>query len=363
MNIYYILYILFFILSAIEVLTFKNKGTDKSLFTPIYCIISFLIYFIGSFRNEVGTDWESYKVVYSQILNFKSTTNDFEPLFQALMIIFKSLYLNFFIFIGVVFFLAFTSKLLLIFKLSPFPILSLLVYFQLYFLVYDLNGIRQGLAMGITFFSIYFIYKKNIIPFILLVLTATLLHYSAIIFLMAYYIFHIRLNKFKWIVIIFSLTVVGFLMQIAVKEFAQQFGIVDVLSLQKIYSYAQDDQFNQSLSFGFSYILKISILGIILLTTHKKEGTLINGLLNIYICYFIILSLLSAFELIGSRLSLYYRISEVVLIPLLIYENRSRLITLILFSTFIVLYFFSIKKVIDVPQNGLTPYKNVFINE
>lgn len=54
---------------------------------------------------------------------------------------------------------------------------------------------RQVLAIAITAFSYKYIREKKPIPFILVTLLATTFHQSAILFLMAYPAYHLRLNK------------------------------------------------------------------------------------------------------------------------------------------------------------------------
>ena len=57
------------------------------------------------------------------------------------------------------------------------------------------SGLRQGIALGICFLSLIYIRKKKIIPFVGLVFLATLFHFSAIIFIVAYPLYRWKVNR------------------------------------------------------------------------------------------------------------------------------------------------------------------------
>ena len=76
-------------------------------------------------------------------------------------------------------------------KLSD-VILAYVIYSVLYFSFYSITGIRQTIAMAIVMLSIPYIKKKKIVPFILIILVASTIHKSAIIFIIFYVI-----NRYK----------------------------------------------------------------------------------------------------------------------------------------------------------------------
>ena len=59
------------------------------------------------------------------------------------------------------------------------------------------SGLRQSIAIGITSLSMVYIKKKSLVKFVLLVLLAYTFHSSAIVFLAAYPLYHIKTSG-KW---------------------------------------------------------------------------------------------------------------------------------------------------------------------
>ncbi len=80
-------------------------------------------------------------------------------------------------------------------KRSQIPLLSVCIFLGLPIFHIFYSGLRQGIAIGITVASMYFIEKKMPIRFLLTVYLATLFHSSAIIFVVAYPLYYLQLNK------------------------------------------------------------------------------------------------------------------------------------------------------------------------
>lgn len=57
------------------------------------------------------------------------------------------------------------------------------------------SGLRQGIAVGLCSMALIFVRKRKIIPFIVFVVLATLFHFSAIIFIIAYPLYRWKVNR------------------------------------------------------------------------------------------------------------------------------------------------------------------------
>jgi len=57
------------------------------------------------------------------------------------------------------------------------------------------SGIRQGIALGIVMMSYEFVRKKKLMPFVIVILVASLFHSSAVVALAAYPAYHIRIER------------------------------------------------------------------------------------------------------------------------------------------------------------------------
>lgn len=73
-----------------------------------------------------------------------------------------------------------------IYKYSSNVYLSLLVYYTFGLYHFFFSGLRQGIAVSLTFLSYYFLDKKKYLWYVLLVLLASTMHSSALVFFIAY---------------------------------------------------------------------------------------------------------------------------------------------------------------------------------
>ncbi len=109
----------------------------------------------------------------------------YEPGFTAIVLIFRSVFeLNYVL--PLMLFFAFSTVLLKIIsikKLSVNPYLVILFYFSHFFLLHEMTQIRIGFASAFFFIAAIFYLKGNKLIYTLLILFATLFHYSAIMYL------------------------------------------------------------------------------------------------------------------------------------------------------------------------------------
>ncbi len=88
------------------------------------------------------------------------------------------------------------AKLLALYKMSyPYIFTALIIYIPIYFEVQDLIQIRAAAAATFLFFSIFTIVKKQYVKTALLLICATLFHYSALCYLPFLIIGNRKLNR------------------------------------------------------------------------------------------------------------------------------------------------------------------------
>lgn len=181
----------------------KSKGKPKHyLWLAIAVAIPALI---GGLRYKVGTDYNSYVQKATDLSSIglneyiSSYINIFEPTFYLLSKITLPssdqaiLFFTLTSFITVLFFLLasirYSTK------------YAWLIYFASLITLYPktLNGIRQGIAAAIIFYAISYIPKRKPIKYILLVLLASLFHYSSLMMLPVYLIYLIPNFNTHWI--------------------------------------------------------------------------------------------------------------------------------------------------------------------
>ncbi len=81
------------------------------------------------------------------------------------------------------------------YKYSDNPLLSVFVYFSFGEFLVTFSALRQAIAMAICFYAYKFIKEKHPIKFIIAVFFAVCFHKSAIICLILYPLYHIRIQK------------------------------------------------------------------------------------------------------------------------------------------------------------------------
>lgn len=80
-------------------------------------------------------------------------------------------------------------------RYSKDPVFSAIVYLALPCFLMPFSGLRQGIAIGICCISMSYIQEKKLGKFALIVIAASLFHFSSIIFALAYPLYHIRIPK------------------------------------------------------------------------------------------------------------------------------------------------------------------------
>ena len=80
-------------------------------------------------------------------------------------------------------------------KYSKDPIFSSVVFLGLPCFLMAFSGLRQAIAIGICCIACLYICKKNLPGFVGMVLLAALFHSSAIVFIIAYPLYHVKMSK------------------------------------------------------------------------------------------------------------------------------------------------------------------------
>ena len=115
----------------------------------------FLIIYVAGFRYQVGADWYSYLDIFLGYKEAEEVSTGF------ISNVLKFLSCGYQVFVFVYFLLSFVLKLWLFNRLSSSFAISLLIYLGFWFLVYDLNGIRQGMSLSFTGIAFYFAYRRR----------------------------------------------------------------------------------------------------------------------------------------------------------------------------------------------------------
>ena len=181
----------------------SKKINDNKLFiqstklTRYHYAALLLISFIVGFRYYVGNDWESYKVLFENIASHNYSIYQVEwgyMLLNQLVIKFGGGYTIMFSIVAFIsWFFIFKS-----FDNKVLPIFIFFIFADEYFF-WSMNGVRQFVAIGIFLYSINFIIDRNIKIYMILIISASLFHISALLLIPLYFIpYHKLYNQKLW---------------------------------------------------------------------------------------------------------------------------------------------------------------------
>ena len=191
----------------------------------------------------------------------------------------------------------------IIYRYSPMPWMSYLVWNCIGFYIFGFSAIKQALAMGILLFSLICILEDNWKGFLIFTLIAGFIHMPAFIFLPAYWIAKSHINNMMLLMYVFS----------GVLIFVNRSRIVSFFSE----SYYDDMTFieNTSARVGgrFLVIVLMLVTGFVI-KGYREE--IFEKLFNLVIMAAFI-QMFSSFDNVFTRLTDYYLQCSILYIPLL----------------------------------------------
>lgn len=165
--------------------------------TIIYFLFFILLFLISGFR-EVGIDLDSvnYSIYINKFIQDGWVNlSHIEPSFFIITYIsnltFSNPVLGTFLIYS---FLGLGLKFYSIYKYSLIPILSIIIYISLYFILHEMTQIRVGVASGIFLYSIKDIKTKNFSRYFIKFLIAFAFHYTSIIMIPLYFLTSDKIN-------------------------------------------------------------------------------------------------------------------------------------------------------------------------
>lgn len=202
MTVYYVLAVGLAILAVLE-----NSMEGIRYKKTLYFFFSlWLILFIGLRAYDVGVDVPTYHQVFIEEVNKWEPPSHLlllgmEPGYLFLNWLVKKGDFGFWLVLLVMAFLSIFFKMKAFTKLSPALFVSFSFYLAYNLFIFEMSGIRQLVAMSICLYAFTFAVQRRFTPFILWVLLAMPFHYSALIFIPAYWLIRCNLAGFFWVFI------------------------------------------------------------------------------------------------------------------------------------------------------------------
>lgn len=350
MLIYYIYIFVFCIGSFFEKYDAK---VGKRIFNVL--IIAIII-FLG-IRYKVGNDYMAYYNNYRGINFGNYLVSAEEPLY-----VLANRLLSFEIFIFVFGFLSIwlLRKFIVQFAEPGFLVITLLVYYCLYFVIFNVHLIRQGLAISIVLYSYIYLFKKDYRMYLLLVVVAFLIHTSAIFVVPFGFLFHKEL-KIKLQVILLA---AGLGIALNPVFFGNIFysiaGSIPVLN-KYLDFYRIEEVTNYGVSTGI--IMDICLV-VFFMFNLKKLNPKERFLYNIFFIS-VIFSLLLIINPGALRLNYYFRTTNIFLLPLIYKHFKIKLIPFLIVIGISIIYLINSFSTMGEYGRGdrNLPYKTLFDKE
>lgn len=378
MNIYFLIFIVLLLFAFLEISNVSTKYLKLLHGVAIFIFVS-----VAGLKYETGVDWLAYQNYFDEVtpLDQAISSNSFESVFLSMDIgysLLNSIVKMFGGNIQVVFIIiSIISTILLIKNLKYYSnhvLMGLLIYYPFFFFIFDMSGIRQGLAIQIVLFSVRYISQKEFNKFIFCIIIATTIHWTAILLLPLYFFANKKISTgytiffflMSFVIFTFKIKWIGVLLG----GFVDQINSFTMLS-DKVAVYTTNEIFSQQRGWDLYSFYNFVRISIIILVMHFYNNHFTKSILNFNIFYnFIIFELVCIFCLfeffeISERLRFYFTIAEVIVLScsLFVFKNhivRIFLLLILALGVFLNAYPF----LLNFPSTiAYHPYQNYIIYE
>lgn len=356
----YVIFVVFGFLAGLNVFNFISISRLRYVY--VVCIITLILF--SCLRWERGTDWETYLIFYRE---FHSITIDsyMEPGFNLFTSINKAIIPFYTFHLTAMAIIAIGCVAATIRKYSIFPFLSLLVWLSM--MLANLFPVRQTIAVAILIYASKFIINREKKKFIIALCIAMSFHYSAVVFGIAYLLFHKHYSRRFFIVILLISIVIAIVSESLISNILYSIG--GEFFQEKLSYYMEANADN---NFGSAYTAReilfrgianrslLFIIPLFFLERRRQSDTIFNGFFNLYYFAFILFVLLVPLSPVLGRLASYYDYSQIFIIPYFFKIPFTRKSLYIIY--FIVLAYCAVRfnGVVQNYKEEYIPYKSIF---
>lgn len=316
------------------------KHTRTSFYGSSFLfIIAFVLVLIAGFR-KIGLDRDS--ISYSQFIIGASFNGflslfDKEPFFcliiEASKLLFADPVRGTFVIFAI---LGVSLKLYAIKKISPFPVLSVLVYICFYFILHEMTQIRVGVATAIFLIAIPDIVNKNVRGFLLKTALATMFHYSSIIMVPLYFLNSKRYNQIFYILLPF----IGILLSMSSIPSLLFSSVVPLLpgfigyKINIYYDLLQMGKIDEIDMYNKYYLSLLGLYFFAIVNINKFKDPLNTIVIKIFCWMVFLIYFFSFMPVLFIRLSEFYGVVLLFFLPSLIIIVRQKLLTSALVASY-----------------------------
>lgn len=358
--IYLYLYGLSFISSIVQF----ARQKEIRLLLGFILIVS--IGFVVSFRFE-SVDYYSYQRIYdglewdfSKFSFFIYDLNHSTPIetgFAVFNLIVKSTFDSFYFFIALFSIVSLTIKYTAFKKMSPYFLVSILLYLSDEYFWKDMGQIRNAMASGVVLWALYFAFKHRFFLFSFLVILAMLFHSAAIVAFPFYFVRYLSSRLLMLLAIVISILVAYFYggLSTLLLQLAESIGFSES---SRIIKYA-DSKYAEGIRLGGgTFLIRLSLvfLCISLYANLSRVWNINKFYIPIYVYSVAILFLFNDYEIIGSRVyDMLAMPIACIIIPsfILLFKGYERVLVLGVIFTYSLVWFLAM-------FFNAAPYQSIF---
>ncbi len=200
----------------------------------------------------------------------------------------------------------------MIYKYSPSPYWSYLIYISMGFYIFTYSGLKQTVAMSLLMFAAMGIFESNFKKFLFWTFLAGMFHAPAFIFLPSYYFTGLTINR-NYFILVFFIVILVYLFQ------------EQIISMMSDAYYEEEAKYVAKEIVGGRFLMMILILGIAWFLRPPRLGdSLYCKIYNLMVMAAII-QYFSIYDNVFSRLADYYYQFSILLFPLMMESAEHRL--------------------------------------
>jgi hypothetical protein len=303
----------------------KNAHLNK-----VFLFLSLLALTVFAGFREIGIDQDSFGYLVYYNLDDGRMSLAAEPTFVSIAKISRALSAEsgFRLLLITYAVLGVGIKYLAIRKLSNQIWLCLITYFSYYFLLHEVTQIRAGIASGLVLVSIYYAQERKLRTFLALIAVASLFHFSAFVALPIYLL---RRNLSAIVKVAVAMAIpLGLFFRISGIDILFVLPIDIVETKIETYTTVGVYALSELNVFNLVYLMKYALLYIFLLFSARiaDHSKFFPILLQVYAVSMFCYLAFSFNTTLAMRISELFGVVEIVIIPMLLYAFRSRILGL-----------------------------------
>lgn len=306
--------------TIIQLLKPRNRKSLKFL----YFISAFSLILIAGLRYGLETDYWHYYYIFTGELKVGTQ----EPAFSLLIWLVRLITSNYNIFLLIVALISLGIK-CKIFSEYKYYFLILLLYFLRFYVLLELNAIRQGISTAFVLLAVIYFLKADNKRFVIYTIIGTMFHASAILLLIAIPFKKVKLNlKNMTLICVIAVLFRVFFLERLIQLAASYIPFVLTSTNNLINGTKYIINHNQVDDFSVITLLRIiaSLYAMFLLHGTNKGDDKYNSLLNMYFLGSIINIVFMGYDTISYRLAVVFFCVEGILLNYALENKRINLI-------------------------------------